>query len=68
LPEVHGPHLGVGHRILVRLAAALLRSTTVFPTSGAVADEFGGGYAYCFYPLSVFKSKPTSNGEGMDRK
>jgi hypothetical protein len=25
-------------------------------------------YACCFYPLSIFKSTPTSNGEGMDRK
>jgi hypothetical protein len=25
-------------------------------------------YAFCFYPLSIFKSTPTSNGEGMGRK
>jgi hypothetical protein len=25
-------------------------------------------YACCFYPLSVFKSTPTSNGEGMGKK
>jgi hypothetical protein len=25
-------------------------------------------YACCFYPLSIFKSTPTSNGEGMSRK
>jgi hypothetical protein len=26
------------------------------------------GYACCFYPSSIFKSTPTSNGEGMGRK
>jgi hypothetical protein len=26
------------------------------------------GYACCFYPLFIFKSTPTSNGEGMGRK
>jgi hypothetical protein len=25
-------------------------------------------YACCFYPLSIFKFTPTSNGEGMGRK
>jgi hypothetical protein len=25
-------------------------------------------YACCFYPLSIFKSTPTSNAEGMGRK
>jgi hypothetical protein len=25
-------------------------------------------YGCCFYPLSIFKSTPTSNGEGMGRK
>jgi hypothetical protein len=26
------------------------------------------GFAYCFYPLSIFKSTPTSNGEDMSKK
>jgi hypothetical protein len=31
-------------------------------------DKYTRIYAYCFYPLSIFKSTPTSNGEGMGRK
>jgi transposase InsO family protein len=31
-------------------------------------SRHGATYACCFYPLSIFKSTPTSNGEGMGRK
>jgi hypothetical protein len=37
-------------------------------TTHTMVVKLSHKYACCFYPLSIFKSIPTSNGEGMGRK
>jgi hypothetical protein len=54
---------------MLKLNTPQLARTTVAIRSnrrGATAPR--RGYACYFYPSSIFKSTPTSNGEGMGRK
>jgi hypothetical protein len=57
--------LGNGACILLDLFQDLTDAIFLWVGDVPVDNET---YVCCFYPLSIFKSTPTSNGEGMGRK